>query len=368
MQLIPLERADQKKAYQFFQSFTQKNENGFHYNAYGLNWTEFCRYSEKEWLSAQGIDLAPGYVPQQTYVMEIDKDYVAVFKFRRYLTESLKKNGGHIGYAVHPAHRGKGYATAGLKRLLTMESVTEEAFWLTAEVQNIASMAVMIRNGAYLDHEEKEIAVFKIPIAGRPIIEKRQAEKLLEEAERRNPGPWGEHSRTAARIAAAIAEKTPHLLPEEAYVRGLLHDIGRRFGGKGQRHIFDGARYLTELGYPALARISLTHSFPFGDMDSDSAFGFENVNADERTQLENYLKRYPMDDYDRLIQLVDALALPEGPCLLEQRFVDVALRYGVYEKITDKWQGYIDLKAYFDRLTGGNIYRLMDGLSDNILG
>lgn len=364
MELIPLERADQKKAYSFLKELP-KNENGFHNSAYQLTWEKYSDFAEAQWLSAQGIDLEPGYVPQQIYLMEIDKDYVAVFKFRRYLTESLKKNGGHIGYAVHPAHRTKGYATAGLKRLLTMVRVAEEAFWLTAERQNIHSMQVMIRNGAYLDHEEKEIVVFKIPIAGRPIMEKRQAEKLLEEAEQCNPGPWSEHSRTAARIAAAIAEKTPHLLPEEAYVRGLLHDIGRRFGGKGMRHIFDGARYLTELGYPALARISLTHSFPFGDMDS--AFGFEDIHTEQCTWLENYLKRSPMDDYDRLIQLVDALASAEGPCLLEQRFVDVALRYGVYEKITDKWQGYIDLKAYFDRLTGGNIYRLMDGLSDNIL-
>ena len=34
---------------------------------------------------------------------------------------------------------------------------------------------------------------------------KEQAEELLKEAEKRNPGPWGNHSRTAAHCAERIA-------------------------------------------------------------------------------------------------------------------------------------------------------------------
>lgn len=45
-----------------------------------------------------------------------------------------------------------------------------------------------------------------------------EAEKLLQEAEALNPGPWGNHSRVAAHCAEKIAEKCDGLNPENAYV------------------------------------------------------------------------------------------------------------------------------------------------------
>ena len=60
-----------------------------------------------------------------------------------------------------------------------------------------------------------------------------EAEQLLKEAEKLNPGPWGDHSRTVAHCAQCIAEKSG-LNSDKAYVVGLLHDIGRRFG---KRHL-----------------------------------------------------------------------------------------------------------------------------------
>lgn len=41
--------------------------------------------------------------------------------------------------------------------------------------------------------------------------------------------------------------------------------------------------------------------------------------------MEHFVKNAVYDDYDRLVQLCDSLALPSGFCLLEKRFVDVAL-------------------------------------------
>ena len=38
--------------------------------------------------------------------------------------------------------------------------------------------------------------------------------------------------------------------------------------------------------------------------------------------METFVKNAVYDDYDRLVQLCDALALPSGFCLLEKRFVD----------------------------------------------
>ena len=56
--------------------------------------------------------------------------------------------------------------------------------------------------------------------------DRKTAEALLTEAEPHNPGPWGDHSRTAAHCAEAIAAACG-LDADKAYVLGLLHDIGR---------------------------------------------------------------------------------------------------------------------------------------------
>ena len=53
-----------------------------------------------------------------------------------------------------------------------------------------------------------------------------EAEKILLEAERCNPGPWGGNSRIAARCAEKIAAAAG-MDKEKAYVLGLLHDIGK---------------------------------------------------------------------------------------------------------------------------------------------
>lgn len=57
-----------------------------------------------------------------------------------------------------------------------------------------------------------------------------EADKLLNEAEKLNPGRWVAHSRTAALCARVVAEKCGNLNPDCAYVLGLLHDIGRQQG------------------------------------------------------------------------------------------------------------------------------------------
>ena len=87
-----------------------------------------------------------------------------------------------------------------------------------------------------------------------------QAEALLAEALPHNPGPWGNHSRTAAHCAEKIAAAAG-LDPDKAYVLGLLHDIGRRFGKRHLGHVSDGYSYMMSLGYEEVARVCLSHSF-----------------------------------------------------------------------------------------------------------
>ena len=91
-----------------------------------------------------------------------------------------------------------------------------------------------------------------------------EAQWLLREAESCNPGPWGDHSRVAADCACKIAVAAG-MDGEKAYVLGLLHDIGRKFGIYHMPHVYRGYHYMMELGYGEVARVCLTHSFSTPD-------------------------------------------------------------------------------------------------------
>lgn len=188
-----------------------------------------------------------------------------------------------------------------------------------------------------------------------------QALAYIKEAEMRNPGPWVAHSFNAARAAKIIAHQIPALDPTTAHTVGLLHDIGRRAGPTGMRHVYDGYRFLLSEGYPDAARICLTHSFPVKDIRAGSSEW--DCTDEELAELRIALDELTYDDYDHLIQLCDALSLPEGYCLLEVRIVDVLMRYKNYNAFTlPKWEAYFDIMAGFNRRIGQPVYGLLPGI------
>lgn len=185
-----------------------------------------------------------------------------------------------------------------------------------------------------------------------------QAEKLLSEADKLNPGLWIEHNRTAGFCARSIAEKCENLNPEYAYVLGLLHDIGRREGITDMKHIIDGYRFMKSMGYDDSARICLTHSFPYKSINSYN--GKNDCNEEETEFIQNFLENTEYDDYDRLIQLCDAISFPNGATLLEKRLVDVVMRRGFNDYTVQKWKAFFDLKEYFDNKTQTDIYKILN--------
>jgi len=183
-----------------------------------------------------------------------------------------------------------------------------------------------------------------------------EAEELLKEAEGCNPGPWGNHCRVAAHCAEKIAEACTDLDSEKAYILGLLHDIGRKFGVRHLGHVSDGYSYMMSLGYDEAAKICLTHSF--NNQTTKEYIGKFDTSDEELELINTSLAAVIMDDYDRLIQLCDALAGSEGVLDMEERMKDVKSRYGNYPK--DKWEANIKLKEYFETKTGKNIYDLVE--------
>ena len=136
------------------------------------------------------------------------------------------------------------------------------------------------------------------------------AQRELKLAVQLNSGPWEQHSISVANNARLIAAHVPHMDCEKAYVMGLMHDIGRRAGVTGIRHIFDGYDYMMSIGEPEIARICLTHSFPIKDVRT--FFGKYDCTQEQLDFLRDFLSGNEFDDYDILIQLCDAISLPGG--------------------------------------------------------
>lgn len=190
-----------------------------------------------------------------------------------------------------------------------------------------------------------------------------KAEILIKEAQELNPGPWAEHSRYVARAAEAIACRHPSLNSEAAFRLGLLHDIGRRAGATGMRHVIDGYDFMMEQGYDSVARICLTHSYPTGRAQS-VLVKWDGTSAQLRF-IRRILAAIEYDGYDKLIQLCDALALPSGFCLMEKRLLDVALRYGTNRYTVPRWKAYLALQAEFEQAIGASIYSVLPGVVEN---
>jgi hypothetical protein len=189
------------------------------------------------------------------------------------------------------------------------------------------------------------------------------AERLLNEGERMNPGPWVQHSRYVASAARLISNELPDLDGNTAYVLGLLHDIGRREGVSDMHHILDGYRFLEAQGYSDAARICLTHSYPIPVARSFS--GVWDVTPEELQFVQDYLDGIEYTPSDHLIQLCDALALPTGFCLVEKRLMDVALRRGVNEYSVTRWKAYLQIQRDFEAQLGRSIYSLLPGCVEN---
>lgn len=189
------------------------------------------------------------------------------------------------------------------------------------------------------------------------------AETELERAGKLNPGNWTERSRYVALACKNIAAQCGDLSPDRAYCFGLLHDIGRYAGVTSEKHLIDGYRFCMERGWEKAAQICISHAFMIQDIKT--SIGTFDVSDEEYLFMERFIKNAVYDDYDRLVQLCDALALPTGFCLLEKRFVDVAIRYGTPPVIVERWKKTLEIKDFFEEKINGSIYRLLPGVVEN---
>lgn len=121
-------------------------------------------------------------------------------------------------------------------------------------------------------------------------------------------------------------------------------------------HISDGYSYMMSLGYDEVAQICLTHSF--NNQRTDEYIGKFDTTEEELKLIQDTLAAHTMDEYDKLIQLCDALAGIEGVLDIEERMEDVKRRYGAYPQ--SKWDSNLALKEYFEEKIRKDIYSIVD--------
>ena len=102
---------------------------------------------------------------------------------------------------------------------------------------------------------------------------------------------------------------------------------------------------MMSLGYDEVARVCLTHSF--NDQVMEDYIGKKDTTDAEYEQIQNALHEISMDEYDRLIQLCDAIAGADGVLDITERMADVRRRDGSYP--TQKWNQNLLLKKYLKK-------------------
>ena len=156
IQLRPLSLSDGLDVYEMLQELP-KDENGFMNGMNGRSVEEYHQWLERCLCVSQGVGLEDWMVPQSTFWLYVDGQPVGMGKVRHRLTEKLLADGGHIGYAIRPSCRGKGYGKPQ-RRLLLQEAqkLGIDRVLLTIRNHNAPSIRTALGCGGVIEKVTEE--------------------------------------------------------------------------------------------------------------------------------------------------------------------------------------------------------------------
>lgn len=94
-----------------------------------------------------------GYVPETVFWFIDDGEFIGRISIRHELTESLLRDGGHIGYDIRPSKRKRGYGTKMLGlALVKAKELGLNKVLLTCDEDNIASKKIIEANGGIFEN------------------------------------------------------------------------------------------------------------------------------------------------------------------------------------------------------------------------
>ena len=133
-----------------------------------LGFADFSNYGE--WLEQQvrrreKLNLQPNEFPSTLYLVFNEfSQLIGISNFKTDLPEELLQHIGHIGYAIRPHQRNKGYATELLRECLPLaKSMGLNIVLITCNESNIASAKVIEKNNGVFENnlyvENEQITV-----------------------------------------------------------------------------------------------------------------------------------------------------------------------------------------------------------------
>ena len=129
-----------------------KDENGFINSANGLSFDEYKLWLKRSIDMSNAVGLESWMVPQTTFWLFVEGVPIGYGKIRHYLTDKLKEDGGHVGYAIKPNQRGKGYGKILLNLLLVeAKKMGIESVLVTVRNGNMPSIQVALANSGAID-------------------------------------------------------------------------------------------------------------------------------------------------------------------------------------------------------------------------
>lgn len=118
--------------------------------------TKVEEYIKKSKRYQNGISLPRGIVPASTFWL-VDKGvFIGRVSIRHKLNKKLRSFGGHIGYAIRPSKRNKGYGSKILELALKeAKKLKLKKVLITCDDDNIASQKIIEKNGGKLQEKKK---------------------------------------------------------------------------------------------------------------------------------------------------------------------------------------------------------------------
>ncbi|HET7414981.1 MAG TPA: GNAT family N-acetyltransferase [Arthrobacter sp.] len=149
LRLRPLQTNDEAVALEAHRELELENFEFLLGFGHDMAWSEYLLRLDEQ---RQGLDLPVGRVPASFLLAEVGGKIVGRVSIRHELNTFLRRVGGHIGYAVRPQFRCRGYAGAILRQSLQLAAgLGIDQALVTCDDDNAPSARVIERNGGVLE-------------------------------------------------------------------------------------------------------------------------------------------------------------------------------------------------------------------------
>ena len=150
--ILRLPRADEEQELVRAHGATSGDVPNFlHYYDEGFSLNRYLEVLDEQ---ERGMNLLPNFVPSTFLFAFVEARIVGRVSIRHALNAFLERVGGHIGYAVVPEFRRRGYATEILRQSVELARfrLGISRILITCDDDNIGSIRTIEKNGGVLEN------------------------------------------------------------------------------------------------------------------------------------------------------------------------------------------------------------------------